>query len=77
MFLDVSIFNPQNIVFKGKVKSIVVPGEQGVFEVGPFHKRILSRLISGKLLIDGEGLLIRRGIIRVDQNKVTVIIEEA
>lgn len=76
MPLDISVLSPNRVVFKGKAESIVVPGEQGTFEVLPFHKRILSRLISGELEIGGERFPIRRGIINVNQNKVTVIVEE-
>lgn len=75
MLLDVSILNSSEVVFEGKVKSVVVPGEEGVFEVMPFHKRIISRLISGTIMIDEKVLTIRRGIAKVDQNKVIILIE--
>ena len=76
MLLNVSVLSPEEIVFEGKAKSIIVPGEQGVFEVLPFHKRILSRLISGKVLVDDRSFTVKRGIIKADLNKVTIIIEE-
>ena len=75
MLLDVSILNPKEVVFEGKAKSVILPGEQGVFEVLPFHKRILSRLISGTLVVDEKSFTIQRGIAKIDQNKVTIIIE--
>jgi F0F1-type ATP synthase epsilon subunit len=74
--IDVNIINPKKTVFKGKADSIIVPGEGGVFEVLPFHKRFVSRLISGVINLDGKELPIKRGILKVDQNLVTVIIEE-
>jgi len=77
MLLDVSLFNPKAAMYEGKAKSVVVPGESGVFEVLPFHKRIISRLISGTLYIDENGFPIRRGVIKVNQNQVTIIVEEA
>lgn len=76
MLLDVSLLSPKEVIFEGKAKSIVLPGEQGVFEVLPFHKPTLSRLISGTLLIDEESFPIRRGIVKVNQNRVTIIVEE-
>ena len=75
ILLDVSVLNPKEIVFEGKAKSVMLPGEQGVFEVLPFHKRLLSRLISGTIIIDEKNFPVRRGIAKVDQNKVTVIVE--
>ena len=76
MQLDVCILNPQEALFEGKARSVIVPGEQGVFEVLPFHKSILSRLLSGVIFVDDRHFSVRRGIIKVDQNKVTIIVEE-
>ncbi len=75
MLLDVSVLNAKEVIFEGKAKSVVVPGEEGVFEVLPFHKRILSRLLSGTVLIDEKNFPVNRGIIRVSQDKVTIIVE--
>jgi F0F1-type ATP synthase epsilon subunit len=75
--LEVSLLTPKEVIFEGKACSIILPGEQGVFEVQPFHKRILSRLISGILFIDEQSFSVHRGIAKVNQNKVTIIIEEA
>jgi F-type H+-transporting ATPase subunit epsilon len=69
------LLSPEEILFEGQAKSIILPGEQGVFEVLPFHKPILSRLISGSLFIDGQTFSIKRGVAKVNQNKVTIIIE--
>jgi F0F1-type ATP synthase epsilon subunit len=76
MLLDVCLLNPKEVVFEGKAKSVILPGEEGIFEIQPFHKPILSRLISGTLLIDEKTIPIRRGIIKCYQNKITIIMEE-
>ena len=77
MLLDVLVLTPRKIIFENKARSIIVPGEEGVFEVAGFHKRLLSRLISGTILIDEDAIPIKRGAIKVDQNKVTIIVEES
>jgi len=77
VLLDVSVLGPKEVIFEGRAKSVMVPGEEGVFEVLPFHKPILSRLLRGTMFVDEQAIKIERGIIRVDQNSVTVIIEEA
>lgn len=77
ILLDVTVLSPTEVLFEGKAKSVIVPGEQGVFEVLPYHKRILSRLISGTMRIEGRRFFMRRGIIKVNQNRVTVVVEEA
>jgi len=73
--LNVSVLNPREVIFEGSAKSIIVPGEEGVFEVLPFHKRILSRLLSGTVFIDDRSFPVSRGIIKVNQDKVTIIVE--
>ena len=75
--LDVTVLSPTQVIFEGKARNLIVPGEQGVFEVLPFHKRILSRLLAGTMRIEERSFPMRRGIIKVNQNRVTVIMEEA
>ena len=64
------------VMFSGKARSVIVPGEEGVFEILAFHKPILSRLLSGILYIDRKRYPIERGIIKVNNDKVTIIVEE-
>lgn len=74
--LEVVILTPERMIFEGKAKSLILPGEKGMFEVQPFHKKLLSRLVRGVVTLDGEALPIRRGVAKVGNNRVTVIIEE-
>ncbi len=73
--LDVTVISPEKIIFQGKAERVILPGEEGVFEVLPFHKRILSRLLSGTIIVDEQLIPIYRGIVRAGKNSVTVIIE--
>jgi F0F1-type ATP synthase epsilon subunit len=74
--LDVLMLSPVEIIFENKAKSVILPGEKGVMEILPFHKRLLSRLISGIILIDDRKFNIRRGLVKVNQNKVTIIVQD-
>jgi F-type H+-transporting ATPase subunit epsilon len=74
--LEVVVTTPQKIVFEGKAKSVILPGEQGVCEALSFHKPFLSRLVSGRLIIDQQAFLIRRGVIGINNNKASIIVEE-
>jgi len=76
MLLNVSILSTSRVVFEGQAGRVIVSGEEGVFEILPFHKRILSRLITGSVIVDQQSIPIRRGVIKVDQNTVTIILEE-
>ncbi|MFC1631216.1 hypothetical protein ACFL2I_01550 [Candidatus Omnitrophota bacterium] len=73
--LDVLILTPQEVVFEGKAESVVFPGEKGTFEVLSFHKNIFSRLLSGSVVVDGRSFTIHRGIVKVQNNNVTVVLE--
>jgi len=75
MLMDVVVLTPQQVIFEGKAKSVKLPGENGVFEILAFHKRLLSRLISGMLYIDEQSFAIKRGAVKINQNEVVIILE--
>lgn len=77
MLLDVLLISPKELILETKANSVVVPGEEGVFEILPFHKPIISRLISGIIFIDKQAFSILRGIVRFNDNKVIIITEES
>ena len=73
---DVLLTSPEKVLFDGKAQSMILPGEQGVFEILTNHKPLMSRIFRGEIVIDGGTLLpIQRGIVRVLLNQVTVIVE--
>ncbi len=74
---DILIATLDRVVFEGKGKSLILPGENGVFEVLPYHKKLLSRLKEGPIVLDGTTFAIRRGVVKVGPSDVTVIVEEA
>ena len=74
--LDVVVLSPERLIFEGKAPHVILPGEAGVFEVLPFHKRLLSRLLPGSLIVGDEKIQIKRGVAKVGLNRVTIIIEE-
>ncbi|MBN1913178.1 MAG: F0F1 ATP synthase subunit epsilon [Candidatus Omnitrophica bacterium] len=76
MPINVSVLTPKELLFEGEARSIVLPGEQGEFEIQPFHQPILSRLVSGTVHIDSQKFQILRGIVKVIFDTVTIIIEE-
>ncbi len=73
--IDVLIATPQGVVFEGRAESALLPGEWGVFEVLPYHKPLLSRLISGIIVVDRKRLEIKKGVVQVRGNKVIAIVE--
>ena len=74
--LHVLVTSPGQVLFDGPAHHLTVPGEQGTFEVLPFHRPLVSRLLAGAMVIDGRSLPIRRGIVRIADDVVTAIVEE-
>ena len=74
---DVMIATIDRVIFEGKGKSLILPGEKGTFEVLPYHKKLLSRLKQGSVLLDGSPFPILRGVAKVGPSEVTIIVEEA
>ena len=72
---DVLVLSPEALLFSGKARCVILPGEQGVFEVGPFHRPLISRLLPGYILIDGQPLAIQRGVVKVLRDTLTAIVE--
>ncbi len=75
--LQVVFLTTERMIFHGLAESVVLPGETGVLEVLPFHKNFFSRLLSGWVIIDKKEYSLKRGIVKVDRNRVTVIGEPA
>ena len=73
--LQVLVVGPERILFEGNARRVVLPGEQGVFEVAPFHRPVFSRLLSGSIFVDDSPLPIRRGVVKVERNTVTALVD--
>jgi len=74
---EVTLITAQRTIFRGPAKSIVLPGESGVFEITPFHVNIISRLVGGYIVIDGRNsFIIKRGVVKLEKNVATIIVEE-
>ena len=76
-FFELLVLTLDRVVYEGKAKSLILPGEKGVFEILPYHKKLLTRLVRGPMILDGSAFSIQRGVAKVGLNEVTVIIEEA
>lgn len=80
LFAD--IVTPDKKVFSGEIQSIQVPGSSGSFEVLYNHAPIVSTLMDGKIRIrtsEGSTEMYNTygGVIEVQNNKVSVLLEKA
>ena len=73
--LAVLLITPQEVLFDGSARSVILPGEKGTFEVLPHHKPLLSLIVKGDILVDGRPFPIKRGLAKVAKNSLQAIIE--
>ena len=75
--LRVLVIDQERIYFEGQARRVIAPGEQGVLEIWPLHRPLVSRLLPGVVIVDDETFPIRRGVIKAALDEVTVIVESA
>jgi len=80
--ITLEIITPSGVVFNDEVKSVILPGKDGEFGVLPHHASLLTPLVDGVVEVekkDGskEILAIAGGIAKVDENKLTALVEGA
>jgi F0F1-type ATP synthase epsilon subunit len=72
----INIISTLRVIFKGQAESIILPGDMGVFEVMAYHKNLMSRLLKGSIEVDGKHYPIARGVVKIEKNVVTAVVEE-
>ena len=73
--IDVSIMNQEKVIFNGVANSVILPGDEGEFEVLSFHWPIVSLLTKGEIIIDNMGFPVSRGIARFANEKLVALVE--
>ncbi len=74
--IHITVLNPKERLFEGEAESVVLPGDNGDFEILPFHKPIISLLRGGTIIVGSRQLKIRRGIARVIRDQVVALVEQ-
>ena len=72
------IITPETKVFEGEVKSVLLPGTNGKFEILNNHAPIISTLTAGQVRVinknDQKELFdINGGVIEMQNNKIIVL----
>ena len=73
--LHILITSAERVIYDGSAHMVIFPGEQGIFEVLPLHRPLVSRLRPGTIIVDGRMLPIRRGVVRVADDDITAVVE--
>ncbi|GHT80079.1 hypothetical protein FACS189467_1240 [Bacteroidia bacterium] len=80
--LHIQILSPTATLYEGEVQYAVFPGAKGGFEVHQDHAPIISSLVQGKIRCvlgkenKEEIVDIKSGFVEVNDNKITVCVEQ-
>lgn len=80
--LNLEIVSPEKNIYDGKVKSVSIPGVQGLFQVLYNHAPIVSAFDIGIIIaVDSEGKTVKfstsGGIVEVNKNNVMILADTA
>jgi F0F1-type ATP synthase epsilon subunit len=72
-----TILNPKHVLYEGDVNSVFLHGDQGEFEVMPYHTPIVSLLKEGDVIVNWETKIpIKKGLMKFFNNDCVVLVEE-
>lgn len=67
----------RSVLFDGDVKSVYLFGDQGEYELLPYHFPIMGALLEGEVRIMGhDPIPIKSGVVMFNDNRCTIIVEE-
>lgn len=72
---NVTLLDQAHVIFNGVARSVILPGDEGEFEVLDFHKPVVSSLTRGEIIIDNMGFPVARGIMRFYKDQMIVLVE--
>jgi len=77
-----AILSPENVVFQGKIVSLVAPGQKGYLGVMAHHAPLLAGLTVGEVkLTDVQGntsyFAVTGGVLEVDPEEATILADVA
>lgn len=79
--MQLNILSAEQKIFEGTIHSITLPGELGPFQILKNHAPLVSNLIKGKVTyVQGtthHNIMIKEGMVKVENNQVTLLITPA
>jgi F-type H+-transporting ATPase subunit epsilon len=76
--MELNVITPTSKIFDGKVVSVSLPGQAGIFQVLNNHSSIISSLISGEIIVELEEKFEESGsnamIKQIDANHISISI---
>lgn len=73
----ISIMTPEALLYQNEVESVFFVGDQGEYELLPYHYPVLGVLKEGNIIINWkEAVPIKFGIVKFFANDCIVLVEE-
>jgi F-type H+-transporting ATPase subunit epsilon len=73
----ISIMTPEALLYQGQVESAFFTGDQGEYELLPYHYPVLGILSQGNIIVNWrEAVPIKFGLVRFFANDCIVLVEE-
>lgn len=78
LILNSLIKSQKEVIFEGQATSVILPGQDGEFEVLDFHKPIVSRLKKGIIVVDNaKEFPVLDGLVKMDRQSLIAVVEPA
>lgn len=80
--LELEVLTPNGPIFRGAVKSVTLPGEEGEFGILPEHVSLTTLLQAGVIDVNKENgqtesIVVNWGVVQIANNIVTVLVDGA
>jgi len=76
--LDVTVLNPEKIIFDGKAMAISSVNKNGIFDILPFHANFISIIKESVTIYETQEkqqkISLEKGIVKVFENHVIVFL---
>ncbi len=77
MEFTVVILNPKRVLFEGKAQSVFLQGDQGEFEILPYHSPVISVIREGRIIVDRHKYVsVKKGLARFYRNELVILVEQ-
>ena len=72
-----SVMTPEELLYQGEVESAFLTGDQGEFELLPYHYPVLSILVQSNIIVNWrEAIPVKFGVLKFFANDCIVLVEE-
>jgi len=73
----ISVMTPEALLYQNEVESVFLTGDQGEYELLPYHYPVLGILTQGNIILNWhEAVPVKFGIVKFFANDCVILVEE-